>query len=159
MQLVSFAIQHYVSIPYQKFTEKVIAALAVFQVIQRQTGDSDKANEFENDEMEVLWIEENCHPDVMVPIYILDRCVNPAKGEFHVTHNKVTFETNVPDESDTGSNKTVTLTENQIQRFMCGAIRRVNDIVMKNVKSYSEEIPIPDLGIVETESGLGFDNV
>ena len=155
MQLVSFGVQHYVSIPYQKFTEKIIAALAVFQVIERKTENPD----FENDELEILWIEENCHPNVMVPVYVLDRCVNPSKGEFRVTANTVTFDTNVPRDDEADMRKQVTLTENQIQYYLCNAIRRVNDIIMKNVKSYSEEIPIPDLGGMDTEPSLGFDNV
>ena len=160
MQLISFVVQHYVSLPYQKFTEKIIAALAIFQVIQKQTQDEKKAMEFEYDELEIMWIEENTNVKVMVPIYVLDRCVNPAKGEFRVTQNRVTFDTNIPDENDAEMAKQVTLTENQIQKYLCMAIRRVNDIVMKNVKSYSEEIPIPDLGMMSTgETGLDFKDV
>lgn len=167
MQLVSFVVQHYVSLPYQKFTEKIIAALAIFQIIQRQVANlqSDnatmqKAIEFENDELEIMWIEENTNLKVMVPIYVLDRCVNPAKGEFRVTQNKVNFDTNIPDENNEEMAKQIELTENQIQKYLCMAIRRVNDIVMKNVKSYSEEIPIPDLGMQSTgETGLDFKDV
>ncbi|KKN77145.1 hypothetical protein LCGC14_0363420 [marine sediment metagenome] len=159
MQLVSFVVQHYVALPYQKFTEKVIAALAIFQVIQKQTQDPKKVMEFENDELEIMWIEENTNTKVMVPIYVLDRCVNPAKGEFRVTQNKVTFDTNIPDENAEDMAKQVELTENQIQKYLCMAIRRVNDIVMKNVKAYSEEIPIPDLGMITTEPGLDFKDV
>lgn len=159
MQLVSFAVQHYVSLPYQKFTEKVVAALAIFQIIQKQTQDPLKAIEFENDELEILWIEENTNMKVMVPLYILDRCVNPAKGEFRVTQNRVTFDTNVPEDHDKDMAKQVQLTENQIQYYLCKAIRRVNDVVMKNVKNYSDEIPLPDLGEITTTPGLGFDDV
>ena len=159
MQLISFVVQHYVSLPYQKFTEKIIAALAIFQVIQKQTQDPQKVVEFENDELEIMWIEENTHIKVMIPIYVLDRCVNPTKGEFRVAQNKVTFDTKIPDENDEDTAKQVTLTENQIQKYLCMAIRRVNDIVMKNVKAYSEEIPIPDLGTITTEPGLDFKDV
>lgn len=155
MQLVSFAVQHYVSLPYQKFTEKIIAALAIFQVIQRA-----KENEgFEYDELELAWIEQNTHEDLCIPIYILDRCVNPTKGEFKPSHNKITFDTNIPDVDNPEVPKQVTLTENQIQNYLCMAIRRVNDIVMKSVKAYSEEIPIPDLGEIKQEQGLSFESV
>ncbi|KKL56740.1 hypothetical protein LCGC14_2242410 [marine sediment metagenome] len=95
----------------------------------------------------------------MVSLYILDRCVNPAKGEFRVTQNRVTFDTNVPDDNDKEMAKQVQLTENQIQYYLCKAVRRVNDVVMKNVKGYSEEIPIPDLGEIKTEGSLGFEDV
>ena len=138
----------------------MVAALAIFQVIQKQTQDEQKAMEFENDELEIMWIEENTNLKVMVPIYVLDRCVNPTKGEFRATQNRVTFDTNVPDENNEEMSKQVTLTENQIQKYLCMAIRRVNDIVMKNVKAYSEEIPIPDLGMMSTgETGLDFKDV
>jgi len=121
--------------------------------------DSTKMEDLDNDELEIMWIEENTHPKVMVSLYILDRCVNPAKGEFRVTQNRVTFDTNVPDDNDKEMAKQVQLTENQIQYYLCKAVRRVNDVVMKNVKGYSEEIPIPDLGEIKTEGSLGFEDV
>lgn len=150
MQLVSFAINHYVAIPYERFTDKIIAAISIFQVIESGTYDTD-------DELEIIWIEQNTHPQVNVPIYVLDRCINPSKGEFKKAANKVTFDTNEKDEN--GMYKQVTLTENQMQYHLCGAIRRVNDLIMKTVKKYNDEIPLPDLSQTEVKEGLSFEGV
>lgn len=155
MQLVSFAITHYVSIQYERFTDKIIAALAIFQVIQKKEDNT----EMEEDEMEVRWIEENSHPDVMVPIYILDRYINPIKREFNIARNRITFDTNLKDEHDKELSKQITLTENQIQYYLCKSIRRVNDIVMKNIKVYCDEIPLPDLGAIATDDKTSFEDV
>jgi len=148
------------SIPYQHFTEKVIAALAAFKVLRRDLADEGRDQvEFEDDEMEVRWIEENTHPKLMISIYILDRCINPSKGEFRVAKQSVTFDSNTPSEDDPLTLKQVTLTENQMQFFLCSAMRRVNDIIMKNIKAYNDEIPIPNLGDSNEKKELSFDSI
>ena len=140
MQLVSYIIQHYFSIKFEDFTSKMIAALEIFQVIEGYN---------ENDYKRLLWIEDNTNKDIMVSIYKLDRCVNPVKTSFRVTHNKATFIRNdaKPEDVEGG---TITLEEDQIQYFMCKAIREVNDIVCRNIRDYGEEMKMPKFS--ESES-------
>lgn len=135
MQLVSAAFSHYMNIPYQQFTEKLIAALALFNIIQARD---------ENDLKKLKWIEENTHVNIHKSLYILDRYVDPTKGVVEKIPPKLTFypickpENIEYDKWEINQHK-ITLTSDDIQYFLSTAIREVNDIVMKNMKGYEVE--------------------
>ena len=81
----------------------------------------------------------------MIPLYVLDRQINPSKKEFTVTQRKITIPKNIIkssslDDEDYGDSQIVTLTESHIQYYLCRAIREINDLVCRNIKDYAEEI-------------------
>ena len=138
MQLISYAITHYFGQKYESFTSKLIAAIAIFELIGKEEYD-------EKDYNKLLWIEKYTHEDVMIPLYVLDRQINPSKKEFTVTQRKITIPKNIIkssslDDEDYGDSQIVTLTESHIQYYLCRAIREINDLVCRNIKDYAEEI-------------------
>jgi hypothetical protein len=141
MQLISYLTQIYFGKKCEDFTERMIAALGIFNAIELDKNASADYNE-------VLWIEENTHPDVMVPIYKLDRNINPTKEAVRIpTKNlKMRFRKNDTKNSDDASDKCwFEANEDTIQYYLCKAIRRVNDLIVRNLRNYSEEIKIPNV--------------
>ena len=135
MQLVSAAFSHYMNIPYQNFTEKLISGMALFNIIQ---------NYNEEDLKRLEWIEKYTHVNIKKPLYILDRYVDPTKGNIEKVPPKYTIHPiekpeNINYDKWEINQKKITMTGDDIQYYLCEAIREVNDIVMRNMKGYEVE--------------------
>ena len=118
---LTMSFEHYLSVPFEQFTDKYISALGVLSMI----------DDFNDDEKDIMnFIESNTMEGIRVSIYTLDRTINPSKGEFNTVKNKIKFHR---------GDIVQEFTENQIQRFLCLAIRKVYEIVMKNMKNYKLE--------------------
>jgi len=137
MQLISAAFSHYMNIPYQSYTEKLIAALALFNIIQ-------SSEDGEKDLKQLQWIEQNTHINIHKPLYVLDRYVDPTKGFIEKIPPKykikpLTKPENISYEKWEINQHVVTTTSDDIQYWLSIAIREVNDIVMRNMKGYEIE--------------------
>ena len=152
MQLISYITQIYFSKRIEDFTEKMIAALGIFQAIEL-------TDEGVDDYSTIKWIEENTHKDVMVSIYKLDRNINPTKESVKnvVKNVKLKFLRNDSVDIDNIEEKnTIEMTDDTAQYYLCKAIRVVNDLVIKNIKSYSDEIKMPDMMIDGGSASIEF---
>jgi len=152
MQLISYITQIYFSKRIEDFTEKMIAALGIFQAIEL-------TDEGVDDYSTIKWIEENTHKDVMVSIYKLDRNINPTKESVKnvVKNVKLKFLRNDSHDTDNIEEKsTIEMTDDTAQYYLCKAIREVNDLVIKNIKSYSDEIKMPDMMIDGGSASIEF---
>src|SRR4030042_958882 len=128
MKLLTVMFQNYMTIAYENFTAKFIAAKSLLTLIDN----CDK-----NRKAEIEYIEENTDCDVNVSLYKLDRNINPTKGEFKACNNKVRFVRNGDFDND---DKYITLTEDQMQYHLCKCIAKVDFIVLEQMKKYKEEI-------------------
>lgn len=129
MKLITFIVNHYVSIPYERFTDKAIEALSLLRMIKDTK---------EEDIERVEYLIENTNEKVRVSIYKLDRNINPTKGEFSIVARKAEFKRN----SMVDGKINITLTEDSMQYYLCCAISEINDIVFNNLQRYEEELPI-----------------
>lgn len=145
MLAVSGLIQHYLGVPYEKFTSKLISAIAVFNVVDYKEDAEQEFDKFCKKSKETLeFIEKNTHKEVMVSLYKLDRVINPTKGEFEPRRTRVEFKRN--DHlicKQQGKQIHIILEDLEIQYYLCIAIREVNDIIARIAKYYSEEMKIP----------------
>jgi len=144
MQLVSYLAQNYFATPFERFTERIVRALALFKVIEAPNKED---YEF------IKFVEENTDKKLRVSIYKLDRIVNPSKGQFNVVDNKARFIRNGLENCENDSEKYVELTEQEIHGAMCVAMRKVNDIVAKNLRDYSIEMKLPKDDFLEGTEG------
>jgi hypothetical protein len=113
---------------FERFTSKLILAFGLFEVM-----DIEHAKERER----LKFIEENTHEDIRIALYKLDRCINPNKKDFDPVDHKFKFLVSIPGEFQ---DKELTLSEQQIQNYLCLAIREVHQIVLKAMKDYKIEI-------------------
>jgi len=121
MNYITALIDHYLSLPVEKFTDKIISAFQIAEV-----GDFDKSVK-----IRLHWIEENTAKGINVSLYMLDRQINPETTGFKRTSNKARFKTT--------KETYIVIPEEQIQRVLCEAIREVSEIVMFNTKGYNLE--------------------
>jgi hypothetical protein len=134
ISVLTVVFRKYLETPFEDFTSKLILAIGIFEVLDK----------FDPKDLEDLKrIEKNTTDELGISLYKLDRVVNPVKGEFKYTDNKFSFNSSIKHHS-------ITLTENEIQVNLCQAIRRVNDIVFKNLKPYKIEQSFESMGIKET---------
>lgn len=153
MQYISFLVQHFYSTKFQTFTERLASAISIFEAIIPNDKE-DYTDEQKKDYERLRWIGENTHKDVRISLYKLDLYVNPSNKEFKTVLNKVKLTKN--DEfDDDGEPKTITLSEDLIQYYLCKAGVEVNQIVSRNIKSYSDEFKLGDFG-KEEEDETGF---
>lgn len=125
--ILTFHITRYFNIPFENFTDKLISALGIANLI----------DEFDKKDKEKLYfIEQNTHKNLMVSFYKLDRVVNPAKGEIKDTEYSFKFKRN---EFTSESDKYITISDGGIQKYLCEAIREVHEILMRNLKDYTIE--------------------
>jgi len=135
MQLVSALFQHYMSLPYQSFTEKLMAALALFKIVQEAD---------QQDFKRLQWIETHTHENINKSLYMMDRCVDPTKGKIDKIPDTITVyptekPKNMSQENWENDGHRIRLTVDDIQKYLCLAIREVNDLVVKNMQGYEIE--------------------
>ena len=144
MLLITRMLEHYFSLPYEDFTSKIIVALTIPDLVK--TFD-------QKDLSELKFIEANTHPDLMVSIYKLDRSVNPTKGEFKQIINKKRFVRNdYMLRRRSQENESIELNDDQIQNYLCLAVRRINQIIFRNVKQYDEDFAMPEMDDEEDDT-------
>ena len=135
MLLITRMLEHYFSLLYEDFTSKIIVALTIPELIEG----------FDKDDFDRLkFIEENTCEKAMVSIYKLDRAVNPSRGEFKSVLNKRKFIRNDFKVREARQQPIhIELDEDQMQHFLCCAVREINQIIFKNVKMYDEDFALP----------------
>lgn len=102
-------------IPKEQFTEKVMQAMAMAQLI----------NDFSKEDLkELKWLRDNTHKKIRQSIYKLDRYVDETKGR--ASNQNFTFSTG-------------TFNQDTIQEYLCLAIEEVCEIVYRNFKDYKVE--------------------
>lgn len=129
ISVLTLAFRKYLETPFEDFTSKLILALSIFELLDT----------YSDEDLERLQeIETYTNNKVYVNFYKLDRVVNPSKGEFQATDNKFKFLKENKKENAYDDN-TITLTENQIQKYLCLAVREINQIIFRNLKAYKVE--------------------
>ena len=131
--VLTMAFTYYLRIPFENFTEKFVNAIGIIKTL----------DEISKSDMEEMHnIEKYTHPDIRVNLYKLDRVINPSKGEFNVVNRKFRFIRDVPVESAV---KEITLEESDVQNYLCIALRRVHEIILRNMKRYKIEQSMEDI--------------
>lgn len=130
---LTIAYEHYLGTPFENFTDKYISAMGLIAMIDNVSID---------DITSLSKIEKLTDNVIRVNFYVLDRTVNPTKGEFKSTTNKVQF---------TIDNEVKTYTENQIQKRLCVAIRKVHEIIMRYMKNYKMERSMESMNNTQKE--------
>ena len=133
MNYITALINHFLQIPVEKFTDKLISAFQIAEVCDFDKESKNKLN----------YIEHNTHEDVCVSFYMLDRQINPETTGFKRQGNSAKFIQNKPKNED-GERPQIKLPEEQIQRYLCIAVREVAEIVMRNTKEYNLEFKLPN---------------
>ncbi len=121
--VLGLVFQKYLETPFQMFTEKFISAIGVLEIL-----DEDIPKE---DSDRIKFIEENTNKKLFIPIYSLDRVINPSQESFNSSNQKFKFPNN--------DKQFIELKESQIQYYLCMAIREVHNIVMRNMQGYKIE--------------------
>lgn len=116
----------YVAIPIEKFSEKYACAVGLFELFN---------NPNEEDRKRLMSFKDEVSIDIPVPLAILDRDINPTKGDFKFSNNKVIYTIKLSD----GRNSEIVVDENQMQKALYDMILEVNQIVMRNMKPYQLE--------------------
>jgi len=131
MNYITALTEHYLSLPVEKFTDKLISAFQIAEV-----------GEFNKDDIKRLkFIESDTKNDINVSFYMLDRQINPEKIGFKKTSNKARFLTTKTNSMN--ERIPIVLPEEQIQKALCEAIREVSQIVMRNTKDFNMEFKRP----------------
>lgn len=121
---------HYLSLEFTAFTEKLIAVLGLCELMDFEEEDVQRLKE----------IEEDTNDEVRVPLYTLDRAVfrseNLQKTDKVETKRSHVFEKNKKKYND---HDTIRLTENRIRFYLCQAIREVHQILSRNMVPYKIE--------------------
>lgn len=133
---VEIAVNHYLSIPYQKFTEKIIAAKGFLATLD---DNKEKVAALEEIDRIMKITDDKLH----ISLFDIDRWVDPDK----TSGNKVTFKV---EESHPNREKRKHGAyfdkkhgdDYKLQRHLCNAISRVNFIVMERLSQYSKDYPI-----------------
>ena len=144
MQYISFLVQHFYTTKFQSFTERLASAIGIFEAIKGK--DDEKIDEsLKKDYDRLIWIGENTHKNIKVSLFKLDLYVNPSNKEFKTVLNKVKLVVNEKVDDDE-SPKTIVLSEDAIQYYLCKAGVEINQIISRNIKPYSDEFKIGDFG-------------
>jgi hypothetical protein len=132
---VEIALSHYLSIPYQKFTEKIIAAKGVLSCLELK--------KVKEDLEEIEKIMNITDSTLHISIFEIDRWVDPDKTQDERIYFNV---------RDSHPNKKIVREGKQyskrngddyiLQRKMCFAIDKVNAIIMRNIALYSKDFPL-----------------
>ena len=129
--VLTVAFHRYLQTDFEKFFQKYVEAVGLFELIENPNAkDRDK----------LMGFESKINKEMPVALSVLDRHINPKKGEFSTVSNKLRIEYRDP------NNKlcTLELAEDKIQYALCTAIREVHQIVMRNMKEYQLEQPVND---------------
>jgi hypothetical protein len=137
--VLTVAFHRYLQTDFEKFFQKYVEAIGLFELI---------ANPNKKDQERLMEFEKKISKDIPVALSILDRHINPKKGEFSTVSNKLRIEYRDP------NNKlcALDLAEDKIQFALCTAIREVHQIVLRNMKEYQLEQPVNDQSEPQTSS-------
>lgn len=128
---------HYLSIGFQNFSEKLIAVFGLLQLMDYKG----EGNFDEDDKQRLRVIERLTTQEVRVPLYVLDRVVyreqESRKAEAGpIGKRKHRFRRR---EVDHDSPQEIDLTEDEIRGHLCMAIREVHEIMSRNMAPYKIE--------------------
>lgn len=133
MNYMTALINHFLQIPVEKFTDKLISGFQIAEVC----GFDNKSK------TRLSYIEHNTHEDILVSFYMLDRQINPETTGFKLRSNSAKFSQNKP-KNTVGECPQIILPEEQIQKYLCIATREIAEIVMRNTKEYNLEFKLPN---------------
>lgn len=135
MNLATALIEHFLNTPFQMFTEKLISAFMISNVLEFNKKDLERLKFIESDTME----------NINVPLYQIDRFINPTKGEFKTKMFQKEFITTVRNKDSDRLNRII-IPEDKAQEVLCRSIREVCEIVSRNIKDYNDERKLPAWG-------------
>lgn len=127
MNYITALIEHYLSIPVEKFTDKLISAFQIAEI-----GGFDK-----KEVAELEFIERYTDKEILVNFYKLDRTINPDSRGFSSKQGFAIFK------QDSKEGYNIRLPEQQIQKVLCHATRLISQNVMRNTKDYNLEFKMP----------------
>jgi hypothetical protein len=140
---VEIAARHYISIPYQKFTEKIIAANGFLCALDENLKDTSGKETVKEAKKEIRDMMEKTSPELYISLFELDRWVDPDT----TTSEKIIFR--VHDSSENAKHKKEGRHFSKkeggdyyLQMVLCFCINRVNEIVMQMLEKYSVDFPL-----------------
>jgi len=138
MNYITALIDHFLAIPVEKFTDKLISAFQIAEVDGFPKTEKDK----------LLYIEKETDVNTKISFYKLDRKINPETTGFKRTVNYAIFTNSDKEEKR--------MSEDQIQSVLCTATRRIAQIVMINTKDHNLEFKRPGK-MTSTKNKIHFD--
>lgn len=133
--------EHYLSIDFQNFSEKLIAVFGLLQLMDP----NDTGNFNETDKRRLKEIERLTTKKIRVPLYVLDRVVyREQEGRRNATNvdpgkRRHRFKRR---EVHHNEDQEITLIEDEIRAELCMAIREVHDILSRNMAPYKIEMAL-----------------
>lgn len=139
MRLQQYLLHNYLHIPYEEFSHKAMSGLGILTSIKYNTL-SDMSDEQKKDldkSIEIVRkIIEHTKDNVQVNLFILDR--NIAPQDFSKTAvNRITNFTRI---QKVGNSDSISLSSDQIQKLLCEATLEIDQIVMRQIARYSEQM-------------------
>jgi DNA-binding transcriptional MerR regulator len=145
MQFVTRAIEKFMITEFENYSSLMITSLAMAKL-------DDNFNP--EDLKRLMFIETWTHEDLGKSIYELDRMVDPSK----VTGDPTNYQYNITfksdylfDKDDNESKRKISVKSDKLQKYLCEAIREVNEIIYKNFKKYNDEYGFQEEGEESTD--------
>jgi hypothetical protein len=134
--MISKALEKFMNLPQEDFTSIIITAISMGELHETF---------LQEDKDRLKWIEKYTCDDLMTSIYKLDRKVDPTQttGDPTQFQYKIQFYSDeLMDEEDGGRLK-IKLKSDDLQDYLCIAVREVNQIILRNFKDYNDEFAMP----------------
>lgn len=139
-------VQNYFAIPIDQATARIIAALGIFEAIDKQIdADADR----------IQFIENYTHEKIGISIYVLDRNINESNKETKVASYSVDFHQKQGHKLvHYKEDNCIKLSSNEMQEVLMKAVREIHEILIRNIKAYKEEFKLPDVDIDEDDGSI-----
>lgn len=150
MLTISTLFMHYLQIPYEKFSAKVVSAVTMMELIIREFADDEKKSvEYTGYIERTKWLIENTEEKLHTSIYKLDLYVNPevVTSSFRMTENKIPIRPKDAEGLDRYS-KTIEFSESDIVYHLFKAMSEIHQYLIIMLENYNQEF-------ASTSSGYG----
>lgn len=137
MKLFEYVVHMYYNIPIQKFTEKAMTALSIFEFL-----DTEDESTKESYRTIKRIINNTDEERINVPIYQLDMYVNPDDKVIPGRPPKrfSIIRVNAKPSKSDGSVKRWEATQPEIQMELCKAIERVNNLITRELRTHDKDL-------------------
>lgn len=139
MKLQQYLLNHYLHIPYEEFSYKASSALGILISIENNALNElsdDKKKKLKEDIEKVKEIIESTRKDIHVSMFVLDRNIAPQDFSRNPTNHVFTF----PMRKVINDKDKIQLSQDNIQRLLCEATMEINNILMKQLAGFSEQM-------------------
>jgi len=146
MKLQQYLLNHYLHVPFEEFSHKAVSALGILVSIKHNPMSQDSGNSNQKDidaaitrVREIIAITDK---KIEVSLYILDRNIAPQDFTKNPTLHIIKFTRN----KKVNDSENITMNSDQIQQALCKAIEEINEILMKCIAGFSEQMFFDEAG-------------